>query len=67
MAAPIIEYPFETTRTASSLIRSETIDRYPGIRFILAHGGGTIPYLYRALQSVLALNQQQNSDGSTMS
>ena len=43
--APILEYPFETTRIAFNLIRSGTIERCPDMRVILPHGGGTIPFL----------------------
>ena len=41
----LIEAPFETTRTVANLMYNGTTDRYPDIRFILAHGGGTIPFL----------------------
>jgi predicted TIM-barrel fold metal-dependent hydrolase len=36
---------FDTTRTAYSLILNGMIEKYPNIRFILAHAGGTVPYL----------------------
>lgn len=39
------EFTFNTTRAASNLILSGTMDRYPNIKFILSHAGGTIPYL----------------------
>ena len=45
LTAPILEYPFDTTRVAAHLIRSGTIERCPDLRIILPHGGGTIPYL----------------------
>lgn len=41
----IIEYGTDTTRTIGSLIWSGTTTRYPNIRFILSHGGGTMPFL----------------------
>lgn len=41
----IIEAPFETTRAVTNLIYTGVTDRYPGIRYILSHGGGTIPYI----------------------
>lgn len=41
----LIEAPFDTTRTVGNLIFTGTIERYPDIRYILSHGGGTIPYL----------------------
>jgi len=36
---------FDTTRTAYSLILKGAIRKYPDIRFILAHAGGTVPYI----------------------
>jgi predicted TIM-barrel fold metal-dependent hydrolase len=42
---PMIEFPFDTTRTVVNLVYSGTIDRCPNIRFILPHAGGTLPFL----------------------
>ncbi|MCY1141628.1 amidohydrolase family protein [Actinoplanes sp. Pm04-4] len=39
------DFLLDTTRTAISLIMSGALDRYPGIRFILAHAGGFVPYI----------------------
>ena len=36
---------FDTTRTAYSLILRGMTQKYPDIRFILAHAGGTAPYI----------------------
>jgi predicted TIM-barrel fold metal-dependent hydrolase len=41
----MIEYPFDTTRAAVNLVFSGALDRFPNIRFILSHAGGTLPYL----------------------
>jgi predicted TIM-barrel fold metal-dependent hydrolase len=41
----LIEGPFETTRAVTNLIYTGTTDRCPDIKYILAHGGGTIPFL----------------------
>jgi predicted TIM-barrel fold metal-dependent hydrolase len=41
----IEEFTFNTTRAASNLIFSGTLERYKNINFILAHAGGTLPYL----------------------
>jgi predicted TIM-barrel fold metal-dependent hydrolase len=41
----IIEYGTDTTRTIASLVFSGTTSRYPGVRFIFSHGGGTFPFL----------------------
>lgn len=43
--ASVLEYPFETTRTATSLIISGAMSRFRNIRFILSHAGGTLPFL----------------------
>lgn len=43
--ASIVEYPFETTRIAANLIYNEVMRKYPNIRWVLAHAGGTLPYL----------------------
>jgi len=41
----LIEFTFDTTRAVASLLFSGTLERYPDIRFILSHAGGTVPYL----------------------
>lgn len=41
----LVEAPFETTRTVANLIYTGVADRYKRIRYILSHGGGTIPYI----------------------
>jgi 6-methylsalicylate decarboxylase len=43
--ASVLEFPFETTRTATSLIINGVISRFKNIRFILSHAGGTLPFL----------------------
>ena len=41
----ILEFVFDTTRAATNLIFKGTIEKFPDIKFILSHAGGTIPYL----------------------
>jgi 6-methylsalicylate decarboxylase len=43
--ASVLEFPFETTRTATSLLIAGVPSRYDRIRFILSHAGGTLPSL----------------------
>lgn len=50
----IEEFTFNTTRAASNLIFSGTMERYPSIKFILAHAGGTLPYLKWRINETLA-------------
>jgi len=40
-----MEFTFDTTRAVFNLAYSGALERYPNIRFICAHAGGTVPYL----------------------
>ena len=42
---PLIGFPFETTVAISRLVFSGVLEKYPNVKFILSHLGGTIPYL----------------------
>jgi aminocarboxymuconate-semialdehyde decarboxylase len=44
-------FPFETTVAVSRLILSGVFDRVPGLKFLLAHAGGTLPFLAGRLDS----------------
>lgn len=47
LSAPpfLLEMPCDLTRAALNLIISGTLERYPGIRWILANAGGFLPYV----------------------
>jgi predicted TIM-barrel fold metal-dependent hydrolase len=45
LAPAFLELPFDTTRTIASLLYSGTLSRLRRIRWIFAHGGGTLPFL----------------------
>ncbi|MDP2412124.1 MAG: amidohydrolase family protein [Pseudolabrys sp.] len=43
--AATLDFPFDTTRAIVSLMMNGTFARFPGIRFIFSHAGGTVPFL----------------------
>jgi 6-methylsalicylate decarboxylase len=46
LAPSLFEFPFDTTRAAANLVVGGTLERHPDVRVILAHAGGTVPYLH---------------------
>jgi 6-methylsalicylate decarboxylase len=40
-----MEFTFDTTRAVFNLAYTGALERYPNIRFVCAHAGGTVPYL----------------------
>jgi 6-methylsalicylate decarboxylase len=50
--AAIAEFPFDTTRAVMSLLYGGTLARCPSIRFIVSHGGGTVPFLADRIASL---------------
>lgn len=55
-----IEWATDTTRTAASLLFSGTAAKYPNIRWILSHGGGTLPFLLSRLVREEATGKNMN-------
>src|SRR5438105_6409525 len=47
-----VEFVFDTTRTIVSLLQTATVARFPDIRFIWSHGGGTVPYITSRLNGL---------------
>lgn len=45
MPNALIEATFDTTRAVTNMMFNGILDRYPNIKYILSHGGGTIPYI----------------------
>ena len=41
-----VEFQTDTSRAIGSVIFTGTAARYPNIRFIWSHGGGTMPFLF---------------------
>jgi len=52
---PLLEWPVDTFRAVTNLLHTGMLERYPNIRYYLAHGGGSIPYLaWRVAAGALA-------------
>ncbi|MBY6364635.1 amidohydrolase [Rhodococcus corynebacterioides] len=45
----LYEYTFDTTRAATFMMTTGVRNRYPNIRFQLAHAGGTLPFLSKRI------------------
>ncbi|MGH9720220.1 MAG: amidohydrolase family protein [Bryobacteraceae bacterium] len=46
---PLVGFLFDTTLAAAKLVFSGVVERFPRIRWVLCHLGGTIPYLAERL------------------
>jgi aminocarboxymuconate-semialdehyde decarboxylase len=46
---PLVGFTFDTTLAAAKLVFSGIVEKYPGIRWVLCHLGGAIPYLAERL------------------
>jgi predicted TIM-barrel fold metal-dependent hydrolase len=47
-----IDFPADTTRAIHRMLFSGSAARYPNIRWIFSHGGGTVPFLLERLERV---------------
>jgi aminocarboxymuconate-semialdehyde decarboxylase len=45
MLMPLVGFVADTTLAAASLVFSGVVERFPRIRWVLAHLGGAVPYL----------------------
>lgn len=42
--APLVDFPFATTRTAVDMVFNGVLDRYRNMHVVLSHAGGFLPY-----------------------
>lgn len=50
IGAPVTEFDFDMTRAATSLLWNGVLTKFPDIRFIIVHSGGTLPVLAGRIQ-----------------
>lgn len=51
------DFLLDTTRAAANLARSGALDRFANVRYLLAHGGGFLPYAAYRMREVISLDQ----------
>jgi len=65
MPGPIVDYPFDTTRTAVQLVLNGVVARSPRVKIILSHAGGFLPYAahrFSELASALRTDVPSSAD-----
>ncbi len=50
----LVEFLFDTTRAALNLLFTDALHRYPNIRWILCHAGGTLPFVAWRVSDIAA-------------
>jgi aminocarboxymuconate-semialdehyde decarboxylase len=55
--------PLETTIAAAQLVVAGVLERQPGLRILLAHGGGALPALRGRLRQAFAVRPEARSGG----
>lgn len=66
MPGPMIDYPFDTTRTAVHLVVNGVVSRYPNVRIILSHAGGFLPYAAQRVATVAPMANKNSPSADTV-
>jgi len=53
----VVELSTDTTRAIANLVFSGTTTRFPDIRFIFSHAGGTMPFIYQRFAAYPSLDK----------
>ena len=54
-----IEYATDSTRAIASVLFGEVTTKYPNVRFIFSHGGGTLPFLLDRFKGLATHKQHE--------
>jgi len=57
--------PLETTIAAAQLVVSGVLERHPGLKILLAHGGGALPALRGRLRRAFAVRQEAQAGAAS--
>ena len=63
MPLPLIDFPHETTRAAVDMMTSGTLQKYPNVKVILSHAGGSLPYLISRMLTPLKKTEELGITG----
>jgi predicted TIM-barrel fold metal-dependent hydrolase len=55
---PVVEYSTDTTRAIANLIFTGAAEKFPDVKMIFSHGGGTMPYLIERFTGIARSNPQ---------
>ena len=61
LSPAVVDFLADTTRAAATLVVNDCLDRYPSIRFILAHGGGYLPYAATRVAAMLSRERDEET------
>jgi len=61
---PLIEFQFETARALTSLLLSGSFSKFPNIRYLVPHAGGSLPCLLDRVISIAPFLSQEGNQKS---
>jgi len=62
----VVEYDFDIARAVVSYLKSDSFRRYPNIRFIFPHSGGTLPVLANRVSETLPEKRSEKETAEMM-
>ncbi len=66
VADSVVEYDFDIARAVVSYLKSDSFRRYPNIRFIFPHSGGTLPVLANRVSETLPEKRTEKDSDEIM-
>ncbi|MCR6487868.1 amidohydrolase family protein [Amycolatopsis sp. OK19-0408] len=63
LPSPLLDFPFDTTRTALDLVAHGVFDRHPELRIILSHAGGFLPFAAHRFAGAAMFNPDTTPEG----